>query len=314
MLMSSDRFRRIVLASWIGIVANAVLAVLKIVVGAVSGSFAVISDGIDSGNDILTSVVTLFTAYVARRPPDKRFPYGYARADTLATKLLSFVIFFAGAQLIISTIRHALTDTPQLPTGSLVFYVTGASIVVKVALAAYKIRVGRRVHSAMLVADGKNMQNDVIISVAVLIGLAGTHIFNMPIIDSITAIVVSIWIIKVALQIFIQSNVELMDGMQNTAAYQAVFDAVGSVPEAHNPHRTRIRRLGHMYVVILDIEVDADMDVGSAHAIALKTERAIAEQVPRVYDVVVHIEPYGNVEQNERYGLADTSPPESSSR
>lgn len=314
MLMSSDRFRRIVLASWIGIVANAVLAVLKIVVGAVSGSFAVISDGIDSGNDILTSVVTLFTAYVARRPPDKRFPYGYARADTLATKLLSFVIFFAGAQLIISTIRHALTDTPQLPTGAFVFYVTGASIVVKVALAAYKIRVGRRVHSAMLVADGKNMQNDVIISVAVLIGLAGTHIFNMPIIDSITAIVVSIWIIKVALQIFIQSNVELMDGMQNTAAYQAVFDAVASVPEAHNPHRTRIRRLGHMYVVILDIEVDADMDVGSAHAIALKTERAIAEQVPRVYDVVVHIEPYGNVEQNERYGLADTSPPESSSR
>jgi cation diffusion facilitator family transporter len=309
MYMSSDRFRRIVLASWIGIVANALLAVLKIVVGAVSGSFAVISDGIDSGNDILTSVVTLFTAYVSRRPPDKRFPYGYARADTLATKLLSFVIFFAGAQLIISTLRHALTDTPQLPSGPLVFYVTGASILVKVALAAYKIRVGRRVHSAMLVADGKNMQNDVIISVAVLIGLAGTHIFKMPIIDSITAVVVSVWIIKVALQIFIQSNVELMDGMQNTAVYQAVFDAVGSVPEAHNPHRTRVRRLGHMYVVILDIEVDPHMDVGTAHEIALETERAIAEQVPRVYDVVVHVEPYGNVEQGERYGLADDAPP-----
>lgn len=305
--MTESSAQRIIRASWIGIIANAVLAALKIVTGIVAGSFAVISDGVDSGNDILTSIITLVTAYIAMRPPDVRFPYGYRRADTIASKVLSFVIFFAGAQLVISSASHLITGSrPPVPS-EIAFYVTGISIASKIVLAAYKTRVGRRERSSMLVANGKNMQNDVLISVAVLVGLALTHITGIPQLDSITALVVSLWIIKVAFDIFMSSNTELMDGLNNTRIYNQIFDAVACVEGASHPHRVRARQLGSLYSVVLDIEVDRNMNVAEAHRIAQETERVIRERVQNIYDIVVHVEPEGNVERTERYGVSEES-------
>jgi cation diffusion facilitator family transporter len=279
---------------------------MKITAGVIAGSFAVISDGIDSANDILTSLVTLITARVAERKPTARFPYGYTRADTVATKLLSFVIFFAGAELIISAGRHIISGTPTELPSSLAIYVTLVSIAAKVFLAYYKITVGKRVNSSMLVADGKNMQNDVIISVAVLAGLVASHALGMPILDSITALLVSVWIIRVAFKIFMESNTELMDGLHTTRIYDRVFEAVGRIPEAESPHRVRARHVGHLYVIDLDIEVAPEMSVTEAHDIAQRTEEVIREVVPNVYDVVVHVEPRGN-DEGECFGVSEQS-------
>ena len=300
----ADRSKQIERASWLGIIGNGLLSVLKISAGIAAGSFAVVSDGIDSANDIVTSLVTLISARVAARRPTARFPYGYTRADTIATKLLSFVIFFAGAELIISAIRRILADAPTDLPSPLAVYVTLVSIVAKIFLAYYKISVGRRVNSSMLVADGKNMQNDVIISVAVLAGLVATHVLDMPVLDSVTALVVSIWIIRVAFKIFMESNTELMDGLHTTRVYDRVFDAVGRVPEAESPHRVRARHVGHLYVIDLDIEVDPELSVVAAHDIAQQTEEMIRAVVPNVYDVVVHVEPRGNSE-GECFGVSE---------
>jgi len=102
------REREITNASWVGIFGNSFLSVLKISAGFISGSLAVVADGIDSSTDIITSVITLITARFLAKPPDKKYPYGYGKADTIATKVLSFIIFFAGAQLFISTIRKII--------------------------------------------------------------------------------------------------------------------------------------------------------------------------------------------------------------
>lgn len=302
--METDRSYSIVRASWLGIIGNGLLSILKISAGLVSGSFAVVSDGIDSANDIVTSLVTLISARVAARKPTARFPYGYTRADTIATKLLSFVIFFAGAELIISAIRHIVSERPAELPSALAVYVTLVSIAAKVFLAYYKITVGRRVNSSMLVADGKNMQNDVIISVAVLVGLAASHYFAMPILDSITALAVSVWIIRVAFKIFMESNTELMDGLHSTRIYDRVFDAVAQIPQAESPHRVRARHVGHLYVIDLDIEVAPEMSVVEAHNVAQHTEDMIRNLVPNVYDVVVHVEPRGN-DEGECFGVSE---------
>jgi len=302
---TQERATHIIHASWIGIVANLVLSLVKIVVGFLSGSFAVVSDGIDSGNDIMTSLITLLTAHITMRPPDIRFPFGYSRADTVATKLLSFVIFFAGAQLVISAVRHLIEGADQTLPSAAAFYVTGASILAKIGLAVYKIRTGKKHDSPMLVADGRNMQNDVFISVAVLAGLAGTHLLAMPQLDAITALLVSVWIIKVAFQIFMESNTELMDGMPDTDIYRRIFAAVARVPGAYKPHRVRVRKLGHIYVIMLDIEVEDTLNIREGHEIARRTERMIKQEIPNTYDIVVHIEPYGNTETNESFGVSE---------
>ena len=302
--LTDNRTSSIVQASWIGIVGNGLLAILKIVVGFVAGSMAVISDGIDSSTDIITSIITLVTGRIVAKPPDIEHPYGHTRAETIATKSLSFVIFFAGAQLALSAIgRLRQGGDPILPE-PIAVYVTILSIFGKIFLAAYKFRVGKRVSSPMLIADGKNMRNDIVVSVAVLFGLACTFILRTAIIDAITALVVSLWIMRVAFGIFLETNAELMEGHEDRATYQRIFDAVAEIEGTNHPHRARIREIGNMYIVDLDIEVDGSMTVLEAHRIAQMTERKITERIENVYDVLVHVEPLGNVEHSERYGVS----------
>ena len=300
-----ERQKKLILASWISIFGNAFLALMKLSLGIVAGSLAVIADGIDSSSDIATSIITLFTAKLLTKPPNIKYPYGYEKADTIATKALSFVIFFAGAQLAISTIGRLINPQITTPPEMLAIYVTLVSIVGKLGLSFFLHRTGKSVSSSMLLANARNMQNDVFISIAVLIGLVFTFILKMPILDSLTALFVSIWIMKVGLQIFFQSNTELMDGMKDPILYCELFRAVKLVEGAKNPHRVRLRKIGNLNMISMDIEVDPNITVTEAHEITRKVENIIKESLPNVYDIVVHIEPYGNEEVNEKFGLKE---------
>jgi cation diffusion facilitator family transporter len=300
-----DRQKTLIRASWVSILGNAFLAILKITLGIVAGSLAVVADGIDSSSDIATSVITLFTAMLLTKPPNIRYPYGYEKADTIATKALSFVIFFAGAQLAISTVGRLINPQVVHPPSMLAIYVTLISILGKLSLSLYLHKTGKSVHSSMLLANARNMQNDVLISIAVFIGLVFTFVLKMPILDTVTALVVSIWIMKVGLQIFFQSNTELMDGMKDPILYCELFAAVKQVEGAQNPHRVRVRKIGNLNMISMDVEVDPDITVTEAHEIARKVENIIKESLPNVYDIVVHIEPYGNNEENEKFGLKE---------
>ena len=132
-------------ASWVGIIGNTILATAKIVIGFISGSLAVIGDGIDTATDILTYVITMVAARIMNKPPNFRYPYGYSRAEAVATKALSFVIFFAGAQLFLSTLISLVKKEPhELPT-LLAIYVTIFSILSKAGLAFYQFRIGKKI-------------------------------------------------------------------------------------------------------------------------------------------------------------------------
>jgi len=299
------RQKNITKASWISIWGNTVLALLKIILGLISGSLAVVADGIDSSTDIAASIITLVTARIISRPPNIRFPYGYEKADTVATKALSFVIFFAGAQLAISTIQRLFDPQTAESPKLLAVYVTIFSIIGKIALSLFLKNIGNRNKSTMLIANARNMQNDVLISLTVLIGLFFTFTLKLPILDSIIALIVSIWIFRIALQIFFQSNTELMDGMKDPVLYCELFNAVKKVKGAQNPHRVRLRKIGNYNMISMDIEVDPNITVNEAHKIAQSIETIIRETLPDVYDIVVHVEPIGNLEENEKYGLRE---------
>ena len=296
------RNRYIKKASWVGIVGNTILAITKIVVGFISGSLAVIGDGIDTATDILTYFITLFAAKIMNKPPNFKFPYGYNRAEAVATKALSFVIFFAGAQLFYTSIfRLIKNETVEIPS-MLAIYVTAFSIVSKAALAFYQFRIGKKIESNMVIANAKNMRNDILISGSVLTGLVFTQILHLPVLDLITALAVSIWIMKAGFEIFMETSRELMDGSDNPDLYYKIFDAVEEVG-AVNPHRVRIRKHSNLYTVALDIEMDGKRSIEDGHHMAKKVENIIKERIENVYDVLVHVEPKGNIEK-EKFGLS----------
>jgi cation diffusion facilitator family transporter len=301
--MDRQRADRIARISWIAIVGNLVLAVLKIVVGLKAGSLAVLGDGIDSTTDIVGTGVTLFAARIITKPPDPEHPYGHFRAETIAAKTLSFIIFFVGAQLALSTVRRFISGeyggVPEIAA----VYAAGISIVGKIALSILLGRGGKKLDSSMLRANGKNMQNDILISSGVLAGVVFTQVFGLPLLDLVAALLISLWIMRTAFTIFMESNLEVMDGLGDQTIYPTIFEAVDEIAGAVNPHRTRVRKLGNMYIIDLDIEVEGSKTVTEAHAIAVKVERIIKQRVENVYDVMVHVEPKGNVELDERFGV-----------
>jgi cation diffusion facilitator family transporter len=296
----------IIRASWWAIAGNAFLAVLKLAVGFVSGSFAVIADGIDSVTDIGSSLVVLFAARIISRPPNIRFPYGYKKADTIATKVLSFVIFFAGAQLAYSTIRILITGTGMEIPSMLAIWVTLVSIAGKSVLAFLLYRRGKRVESPMLMANGRNMRNDILISLSVLVSLLFSILQQEPLVDRLIALAISAFIMIEAIRIFMKSNIDLMDGIDDTELYCQLFEAVKKVEGAHHPHRVRARKIGHYYMINLDIEVDPSLSVRDAHEIARRVEESLKSALPNVYDVMVHVEPLGNKETNEKFGITES--------
>ncbi len=303
--MAMDKRATIILkASWVAIIGNAVLSVLKIVVGLFSGSIAVVADGIDSASDIVTSLITLITAHIISRPPDTKFAYGYGKADTVAAKVLAFIIFFAGAQLALSTINKLLYPVERDLPNSIAVYIIIISIIGKYLLAWYLNKKGKQTDSSMLKANARNMKNDVVISISVLVGLGFTFWFKLPIIDVITAMLVSFYIMFVAFKIFMETNRDLMDGINDTGIYKTIIEIVKSVEGASNPHRIRVRKMANLYIIALDMEVDGNLSLSEAHKISKKVELLVKHEIPNIYDILIHVDPKG-IEEEEVYGVSE---------
>ncbi|GHV23282.1 cation transporter [Bacteroidia bacterium] len=297
------REKILVRTSWISVIGNAILSISKIVIGIAGDSMAVLGDGVDSATDVVISLVTLFTAKIMSRPPNAKYVYGYEKADNVATKTLSFVIFFAGIQMLISTGRSIIYSEPRELPSAIVIYVTIFSIIGKLLLAWNQLHQGKKVNSSMLIANAKNMRNDVLISSGVLLGLLFTFVFKLPVLDSITGLLISIYIIKSSVSIFKETNVVLMDGVNDTSIYAQIIAATEEVPGACNPHRIRSRQLGNMYMIALDVEADGDLSLYQAHEIAQQVEENIKKTIDNVYDIVVHVEPKDASHTEEKFGI-----------
>ena len=295
--MKAKREQILIRTSWISTIGNAILSASKIIIGLFAGSLAVLGDGIDSATDVIISIVMIFTARIINQPPSKKYVFGYEKAEGIATKILSLVIFYAGVQMLISSIGSIFTDESKEIPSAIAIYVTIFSIIGKLLLASYQYKQGKKIDSSMLTA------NDVIISSGVLLGLIFTFIFKLPILDSITGLIISLFIIKSSISIFIDSNVELMDGVKDVNVYNKIFEAVEQVPGASNPHRVRSRMIGNLYMITLDIEVNPQITITQAHQIADSVEKSIKSSIDNVYDILVHVEPAGECQTDEKFGI-----------
>ncbi|MDR2843819.1 MAG: cation diffusion facilitator family transporter [Candidatus Symbiothrix sp.] len=303
MAEKGNREKIMLRTSWISIFGNTFLSLLKIVIGILSGSLAVLSDGLDSASDVVTSIVILIATPIISRPPNSKFVYGQEKAENVASTILSFVIFFMGCQMFVAAVNKIIhPEVTQMPA-VIAVWVTVISIIGKLLLALYQFQQGNKVGSSMLKANAVNMRNDVIISAGVLLGLGFTFLLKLPILDPILALLISIYIVYSAIGIFKEANVVLMDGVSDTSVYEKIIYAVEKIPEAHNPHRIRSRQIGNRYTVVLDIEVDGNLSLTEAHRIAQEVEDSIKSSLDGIYDIVVHVEPLGDSHCEERYGI-----------
>jgi cation diffusion facilitator family transporter len=300
---SSERLKYAKKEAKISITGNSSLALLKILTGIFTGSMAVLADGVDSSFDILTSIITYIASVISNKPPDKEHPFGHEKAETVASKTLSLIIFFAGGQLILSSVQKLFTGEIDLNVMYIALIASVISCVVKFFLYKYKLKVGKTIQNKAIIADALNMRSDVLISLSVFISVLLVELTGMNWIDPVAGILVGIIVIKTAIELFWENAQELMEGtLKGDKIYNNVYNALKTVDNIHNPHKMRIRKFGYKYIIDLDIEVNPVMTVREAHNITKNVEKAIKEQIPNVYEVLIHVEPLGNIE-NENYGV-----------
>ncbi|OHD10402.1 MAG: hypothetical protein A2086_09070 [Spirochaetes bacterium GWD1_27_9] len=303
MISNKKREQYIIVVSYITLFTNAALAISKIVIGSLGGSFAVVSDGIDSSTDVIISIIALITTYIAKKPPDKIHTFGHKRAETIGTKILSFIILFAGIQLCITAVGKIISgQSSQIPNIATVVVIL-ISIFGKITLSVINFNVGKKIKSDLIIANAKNMRNDIITSLSVFIGLGCTIFFKLTILDPIIAILVSIWILKTGFEIFFETSSELMDGIKDNEIYKSIFDVIKQFKSVKNPHKVRVRKLGNFFAVDLDIEVDPNITVKKAHEIVTQIESEIKSKIENIYDIMIHTEPYDNIQHDELYGI-----------
>ncbi|PLV58356.1 cation diffusion facilitator family transporter [Thermotoga sp. KOL6] len=298
-----ERHDEIKKGAWIGIFGNAFLASLKVLIGIITGSYAILADGIDTSTDIFTSVVILLSTRISEKPPDETHPYGHGKAETIASKIISFVMFYAGVSLLVESFKRLITGGVVLELSPLAFLVVGISLIGKTFLFLYKLSLGRRLSSPATISDALNMRNDILISGTVLAGMLAMKSFGWWL-DSLLAIFVSILILKTSFSVFYEAAYELMDGLRKSDMdiYNDIFNTLMRFPEVHNPHRVRVRKVGAKHYIEMDIEVDGKMTVKDAHDLTVKIREEVMKKRDDIEDITIHVEPLGNIER-EGFGV-----------
>lgn len=271
----------------LSLVALMATAALQVVLVAATSSVALLADTVHNFADALTSVPLWIAFVVGVRAPTRRFTYGYRRAEDVAGLAIVAMIALSAAVVGFQSIDRLLT--PEAPTN--LGLLVGAGLIGFAGnelVALYRIRVGGRIGSAALVADGYHARADGLTSLAVVVGAIGTWL-GFPRADPLAGVIITVAILWVLRDAASQVFARLLDAV-DPALTEAV-EAAARQPGVEAVESARIRWLGHQLEAEAHIVVDCDLPTLHSHAIAESVRHAIFHAVPRISDVIVHVDP-----------------------
>lgn len=292
-------------AAKVGLAANFLLSVVKLVGGIWGHSTALVADACESFTDVFTSTGLVWSLRRASKPADSDHPYGHGKIENIASNVIAGVLMVVATGIGMGAwhrIRNA--ETLEGPTG-LALVLALFSIVVKEGLFQYKLRVGRRLNSSSLVAEAWHHRSDAFSSLAAAIGIGGA-IAGGPswrVLDPIAAFVVAIIIAVMAVAIFRRSSLELMDTQVPGDTLEKIRRTAAQ-PGVLQVEKVFARKSGLNILVDVHLEVDDGMTVLASHHLGHEVERQIMQAVPQVTQVLVHIEPHHRAEREGRRPIA----------
>ena len=276
----------------VSLVGLGVTALLQVLIVVASGSVALLADTIHNFGDAATSIPLWIAFALAKRGANRRYTYGYGRAEDVAGVIIVLVIFFsacvAGYESVMRLIR------PQ-PVEHL-WWVAAAALIGFVgneAVAVFRIRVGNEIGSAALVTDGQHSRVDGFTSLAVLIGVLGVR-FGLPILDPLVGLAITVAILFIVKDAAASIWHRLLDGIEPEILAQ-VEHAPLHIAGVHDVHEARARWLGHRIHADLHITVDGHLSVQEAHDLVERVHEALAEHVPAFGGAQIHVCPRAHV-------------------
>ncbi len=275
----------------VSMIASGCLSLLNLSVGWVGGSTSVTAAGVEFAGDVFASGVVLFGSLLAARPADEDHPYGHGRIEILAALLVGVILAMGGVAICLRSLQKvaALHAPPETYT----MWPLAVAVAVKTCLATSKFSVGRRLGSTALVADAWNDAVDILSAMAAMGALLLT--FSDPTrflaADHYGGFAVGLVVVYTGIRVVRDSSVELIDTMPPPDVLDDIRKEALSVEDVWAVEKLWARKTGLGYHVDLHLQVDPEMTVAASHEVAGRVRRQLRERLPRVADVLVHVEP-----------------------
>jgi len=291
--VQKGRLQRTVRVTLLGMFANTILAITKVVAGVFGHSHALVADGVESLADLLSSAIVWRGLIVASTPADEDHPYGYGKAEPLAAAMVSTMLLLAAAWIAFTSAREIAQphQTPE-PFTLVVLIIV---VIVKESLFRVVRHAGMSAESAAVQTDAWHHRSDAITSLAAGIGISvalmGGRDYAPA--DDWAAIIAALVIAWNGWRLLRPALNELMDKSPGVEFIQQIRQIAETIPEADRVEKCLVRKMGYHFYVDLHVEVDPQMTVQRAHDIAHEIKDRIRAQLPSVRDVLVHVEPTG---------------------
>lgn len=294
--MEKSRRGEIFRITLVGSFVNFLLLLFKFVAGIMGRSGAMLADAVHSLSDFITDIVVLLFVNLSTKPTDSDHAYGHGKYETLATTIISVVLFsvgfgllWEGAGKIISALRGEVLEQP----GVIALVAAVVSMASKEVLYHLTIKIAIRENSPSVKANAWHHRSDAFSSLGTGLGIAGAIFFgeNWRILDPIAAVVVSLFILKVAIELFIPGINELLEKSVPEAQKHEILSLITSIEGVTKPHDLRTRNIGTKLAIEFHIRVNPSMTVAEAHDLTRRIERRLRERFGGETHITTHVEP-----------------------
>ena len=274
----------------VSIAGNVLLFMIKVFLGVLINSIALISDGIHSLSDVATSAVVILGFRMAKKPADEKHPFGHGRIEYIASLIIAVLLMFVGAEFIKEALNRFTNfqgfshQQLAIPIAVVVFF----SAIVKEIMARYSIALSKKVNSDVLTADGWHHRSDALSSIGVGISIVGSS-YGFYFLDPVFGIIVAVIIIYVGITL-VKTAVNLLIGQKpGDDMFYEIEQIANTVKGIHGVHDISFHDYGSHKIVTLHAEVDSTLSLEQAHGIADALEREIKTKTK--FETVIHLEP-----------------------
>lgn len=292
-IVSEDEFQRVAnKVSFVTIIGNILLSVMKLIAGFIAHSNAMISDAIHSASDVFSTFVVIIGIKLASKKADKEHPYGHERLECVAAIVLSMVLFITGFGIGAAALKNITSGDYNniVVPGILALVAAIVSIVSKEAMYWYTRYNAKRIDSSALMADAWHHRSDAFSSIGALIGIAGARL-GFPIMDSIASLIIFVFIIKAAYDIFKDAIDKMVDHACDDDTVNKIRECVMKHEDVLGIDMLQTRIFGNKIYVDLEIATDGSYTLSKAHTIAESVHDDIEKSFPKVKHIMVHVNP-----------------------
>ena len=277
--------------TWVGIGANIVLVIVKIIAGLMGRSQALVADGVHSLSDLFSDFVVLLGLRLGRKEEDEDHPFGHARIETISSMLVGATLIVVAAGIAYSAFT-SIYEHEQSTPGLLAILVAAASILIKEGLYWYTLKVGRKIKSLALIGNAWHHRSDAFTSVAVLIGVTAAYINPAwHLADAYAALVVTVFIFHVGIKLAWGALKQVVDTAPDREILDQLTETAASVEGVWEVHDLRARYSGTQIFVEVHIVVDPELTVREGHRIAATVKYRLVTDFADVTRVITHVDP-----------------------